>query len=77
MPNARRKMNLTALLMRSTACRIHDGAHLWKDCPDKKFNKQKKKEYKEEKVKKSEEQNKSSIHTMTKEKKKTPINGQS
>jgi hypothetical protein len=57
----------------STACRIHDGAHLWKDCPDNKFNKQKKKEYKEEKAKKSEEQNKSSIHTMTKEKKNTPM----
>ncbi len=28
----------------STACRIHDGAHLWKDFPDNKFNKQKKKE---------------------------------
>jgi hypothetical protein len=57
----------------STACRIHDGAHLWKDCPDNKFNKQKKKEYNEEKVKKSEEQNKSNIHTITKAKKKTPM----
>jgi hypothetical protein len=37
----------------STACRIHDGAHLWKDCPDNKFNKQKRKEYKEEKAKTS------------------------
>jgi hypothetical protein len=57
----------------STVCRIHDGAHLWKDCPDNKFKKQKKKEYKEEKAKKSEEQNESSVHTMTKEKKKTPM----
>ncbi len=28
----------------SMACRIHDGAHIWKDCLDNKFNKQKKKE---------------------------------
>ncbi len=47
--------------------------NLWKDCPDNKFNKQKKKEYKEEKANKSEEQNESSIHTMAKEKKKTPM----
>ena len=58
----------------STACRIHDGAHLWKDCPDDNFNKQKKKEYKEEKAKKSEEQKEAGIHTMSNtNNKKTPI----
>jgi hypothetical protein len=48
----------------STACRFHDGAHLWKDCPDNKFNKQEKKEHREEKAKKSEEQKEVGIHTM-------------
>ncbi len=58
----------------STACRIHDAAHLWKDCPDSKFNKQKKKEHREENTKKSEEQNEAGIHTMSDtNNKKTPI----
>ena len=36
----------------------HESTHLWKDCPDNKFNKQKKKEHREEKVKKSENRKK-------------------
>jgi hypothetical protein len=39
-PNARRKMTSNNN-HESMACRIHDRAHLWKDCPDNKFNKQK------------------------------------
>jgi hypothetical protein len=58
----------------STACRIHDGAHLRKDCLGNKFNKQKKKEHREEKAKKSEEQKEAGIHTMSNtNNKKTPI----
>ena len=32
----------------SSACKLHDGAHLWKDCPDNKWNKNKKEQRKAE-----------------------------
>jgi hypothetical protein len=53
----------------------HESTHLWKDCPDNKFNKQKKKEYKGAKAKKSEEQKEAGIHSMMSNtnNKKTPI----
>ena len=46
---------------------------MWKDCPDNKFNKQKKKELKDGKSKKPEEQEGQAIHAINPEKKKTPI----
>ena len=36
----------------SSACKLHDGAHLWKDCPDNKWNKAKKEQMKVEAVEK-------------------------
>ena len=40
--------NSTGNKQESSLCKIHDGAHLWKDCPDNKWNKARKEQRKAE-----------------------------
>ena len=40
--------NSTGIKQESSLCKIHDGAHLWKDCPDNKWNKARKEQRKVE-----------------------------
>jgi hypothetical protein len=55
----------------SSACKLHDGAHLWKDCPDNKWNKNLKEQMKAEAADKKKESG--DIHAVASTAKKTPI----
>jgi hypothetical protein len=57
----------------SSACKLHDGAHLWKDCPDNKWNKNRKEQLKAETVEKKKESG--GIHSIALTTKKSPVVG--
>jgi hypothetical protein len=55
----------------SLACKLHDGAHLWKDCPDNKWNKNRKEQMKAETAEKKKESG--GIHAVALTVKKSPV----